>query len=332
VDAPLFVHGGRLAAAAAAFPDAPRPWIDLSTGISPFAYPIPDLPVESWTRLPDPADLNRLERIAAASFGVADAGRVVAVPGSEIGLRMLAALREPARVAIASPTYASHAEAWAGHRVESLAWEEICARLGDFDVVIVVHPNNPDWRVIDGDALDEAAERLAQRGGWLIADEAFADAEIAVVPEGAIRLRSFGKFFGLAGVRLGFVIADEQLAGRMRLLFGEWPVSGPAIGIAARAYADNRWQADTRLRLAETSERLDRTLAGHGWKIAGGTLLFRLAEGPRATALFTHLGSKGILVRPFVGRPDRLRFGLPGSKDHWRRLEQALASFSGGYR
>lgn len=326
----LFAHGGRLAAAAEAFPGAPQPWIDLSTGISPFAYPVPHLPFESWTRLPDPADLIRLERVAAACFGVGDESRVIATPGSEIGLRLLAAMREPARVAIASPTYASHAEVWGSHQVHNLGWREIFARLDDFDVVIVVRPNNPDGQVINTDALDDAARRLARRGGWLIIDEAFADADHSAAPNRAIRLRSFGKYFGLAGVRLGFVIADEPLARRLRLLLGDWPVSGPAIEIAARAYADNRWQADNRARLAAMSERLDRVLAGHGWKIAGGTLLFRLVEDPRVSALFAYLGGEGILVRPFTDQPNRLRFGLPGDDDQWRRLERALVSFSGG--
>jgi cobalamin biosynthetic protein CobC len=331
MSAPLFTHGGRLAAAAEAFPNAPRPWLDLSTGISPFAYPSAELPANSWTRLPDPADLAGLENAAAVCFEVADAREVVAVPGSEIGLRLLSLLRDRSRVAIASPTYTSHAEAWAGHDLHRLAWQEIAARLDDFEVVVVVRPNNPDGQVIDADSLEDVALRLAKRGGWLIIDEAFAETPVPPLT-GAIRLRSFGKFFGLAGLRLGFVIGDEPLVGRLRALLGEWPVSGPAIAIATRAYADNRWQGDARAELAAARERLDRLFAAHGWKMGGGTLLFRLVDDPRAGALFIHLARAGILARPFFEQPQWLRFGLPGHNAQWPRLEAAIASFPGEYR
>jgi cobalamin biosynthetic protein CobC len=331
MNAPLYMHGGRLAAAAEVFPNAPRPWLDLSTGISPFAYPSSDLPADSWARLPDPADLARLETVAAGCFEVADARRVVAVSGSEIGLRLLSLLRDRSRVAIASPTYASHAEAWAGHDLHRLAWQEIAARLDDFDVVVVVRPNNPDGQVIDADALEGAALRLAERGGWLIVDEAFAE-DATASSSGAIRVRSFGKFFGLAGLRLGFVIGDEPLVGRLRTLLGEWPVSGPAIEIGTRAYRDDRWQRNARAELAAAGGRLDRLLAAHGWKMRGGTLLFRLVDDPRAGALFIHLARAGILARPFFDQPQWLRFGLPGQDAEWRRLEAAIASFPGEYR
>jgi cobalamin biosynthetic protein CobC len=256
---------------------------------------------------------------------------VVAVPGSEIGLRLLSLLRDRSRVAIASPTYTSHAEAWAGHDLHRLAWQEIAARLDDFEVVVVVRPNNPDGQVIDADSLEDVALRLAKRGGWLIIDEAFAETPVPPLT-GAIRLRSFGKFFGLAGLRLGFVIGDEPLVGRLRALLGEWPVSGPAIAIATRAYADNRWQGDARAELAAARERLDRLFAAHGWKMGGGTLLFRLVDDPRAGAFFIHLARAGILARPFFEQPQWLRFGLPGHNAQWPRLEAAIASFPGEYR
>jgi cobalamin biosynthetic protein CobC len=331
MNAPFFAHGGRLVPAAEAFPNAPRPWVDLSTGISPFAYPLPELPADSWARLPDPADLTHLETAAAGCFEVADARGVVAVPGSEIGLRLLSLLRDRSRVAIASPTYASHAGAWAGHDLHRLAWQEIAARLDDFDVVVVVRPNNPDGEVIDADALEGVALRLAERGGWLIVDEAFAETPTPSFT-GAIRLRSFGKFFGLAGLRLGFVIGDEPLVGRLRALLGEWPVSGPGKAITTPPNSEHRWQGVARAELAAAGERLDRLLAAHGWKMRGGTLLFRLVDDPRAGALFIHLARAGILTRPFFDQPQWLRFGLPGQDAQWRRLEAAIASFPGEYR
>lgn len=332
-------HGGRLRAAVAAYPDAPQPWIDLSTGINPWPWPVPHLPADIWARLPDPAALDELERIAADYVGLGEAETLVAVPGSEIGLRLIAQLRPAARVAtacvaIVSPTYSGHRDAWAGHDVRACGWEQAVAQIDELDVLVLVRPNNPDGAVIPHHQLEDVAARLAVRGGWLVIDEAFTDADSALAEtrEGSrfanvIRLRSFGKFFGLAGVRLGFVIAAPAFAGRIRALLGDWPVSGPAIEIGMQAYRDRHWQQEMRTRLALAAARLDRMLEQNGLRVCGGTSLFRLVQTPHAAALFSHLARSGILTRPFAEQPDWLRFGLPGGEDEWMRLEAALASW-----
>jgi cobalamin biosynthetic protein CobC len=213
------------------------------------------------------------------------------------------------------------------------------------DLAIVTNPNNPDGRLFDKDALMAVAQKLAARGGLLVVDEAFMDvgpknaslnASLAadVARGNIVVLRSFGKFFGLAGLRLGFAIAAPPLAQRVSALLGPWAVSGPALAIGAQALADAAWIDATRTRLAEAAKRLDAVLVGAGLDIVGGTTLFRLAQSHAAAGLFHHLGCAGVFVRRFPDRPQWLRFGLPAAEPDWQRLERAInqkpvAAFSG---
>ena len=323
-------HGGDLGAARKLFPGAPEPLVDLSTGINPFSYPVPRLDAEAFTRLPEPADLDRLAAIAAAAYGAPSADHVVAAPGLQIVLPMVAGLAPPGRAAVLSPTFEEHARvaALAGHTVRGVAAPH---ELAEAALAIVVNPNNPDGRLIARETLLALADALAP--GVLIVDEAFMD----VGPEPAaslaadvgrrnlVVLRSFGKFFGLAGLRLGFVLAAPEVAARLRSTLGPWAVSGPALAAGAVALADTAWIATMRARLADTARRLDTLLIAAGLEVAGGTTLFRLVRTPAAGAVFDRLGRAGILVRRFAGHPSWLRFGLPGSETEWQRLAAALS-------
>ncbi len=336
--APLH-HGGDLAWAVARFGPSNTGWLDLSTGINPQPYPVPPLPAErwaeAWTRLPGTAAVDALRAAAARCYGVRALGAIVAAPGTQALIQLLPRLRPAGRVAVLGPTYAEHAHAWAaaGHAVTEVAASggEPWGDLGDTaDVVVVTNPNNPDGHAVAPVRLIEAAAALAARGGWLVVDEAFADTApvlsvaAAAGRPGLVVLRSFGKFFGLAGVRLGFALTGPGLAARTAAGLGPWAVSGPAIAVGTAALADRAWIAATRTALNAAAARLDRLLAAHGLGVAGGTSLFRLVEDPAAPEVFERLGRAGILVRHFPGRPDRLRFGLPGSEADWRRLEAAL--------
>jgi cobalamin biosynthetic protein CobC len=320
-------HGGDVDAAARLFPDAPRPWIDLSTGINPHSYPLPTIAPEAWTRLPDLGALARLETLAARRYRATANAEIVAAPGSQAIIQTLARILPARRVGVLSPTYPGHERAW-GARVERVdALEALTAH----DVAIVVNPNNPDGRVVRAADLRDLAATLAVRAGVLIVDEAFADfdaAEESLAPDmpegGAIVLRSFGKTFGLAGLRLGFAIASPDLVGAIRSALGPWAVSGPAIAIAARALADEAWLGSTRERLSAEAGRLDRLLNAAAWEVVGGTRLFRLTRRPDARASFLTLLRAGILARPFADAADRLRFGLPGDEAAWERLGAAL--------
>ena len=327
--ADLLQHGGNLAAARRAFPDAPEPWIDLSTGINPIPFPLPSFPPAIWSRLPEAADVAALEDAAADTYDAADDAALVAVPGTQSALQILPLLIPARRVAILGFTYGEHARVWSAAGAEIVTVSEPEA-LADADVGIVVNPNNPDGRLIDPARLATIAATMAARGGWLIVDEAFADVmepEATLIPgrpHGAIVLRSFGKAWGLAGVRLGFVIADADLVAAIRAMLGPWAVSGPAIAAGRAAFADPDWLTAARTRLEADALRLDGLLSGAGFAIAGGTPLFRLGSHPRAASRFQTLGRQGILVRAFSGLSGRLRFGLPADETGWQRLAGAL--------
>ncbi len=325
-------HGGDLGAARRRFPGACEPFIDLSTGINPRPYPLPRLPAELFACLPEADALAHLANIAAHAYGAPSATSVVPAPGTQILLPLVAGLSPAGRAAVVMPSYPEHirAAALAGHRVEAVRDIADC---GDANLVIVGNPNNPDGRLIDRAGLMALADKLSGRSGILVVDEAFMD----IGPPGAslaadiacgniVVLRSFGKFFGLAGLRLGFALAAPALAARLAAMLGPWAVSGPALAVGAQALADAAWIDRTRRELAQQSQKLDALLTSAGFDIVGGTSLFRLARSAAASALFEKLGRAGIMVRRFPDRSDWLRFGLPGDEQAWRRLAGALAS------
>ena len=322
-NAPFTVHGGRLALARAAFPGS-ADWIDLSTGISPWLYPA-HTDTNMLHRLPEPGALAGLEAAAAGMFG-SDPALTIAVPGSDIALRLLGQVLAALGInapAVVGPGYSGHMAMWGtATMVSGLA-------TAGHDALVLARPNNPDGASVDYGALAAAARALADQQGWLIVDEAFADAGTAASIAAArwpatIVLRSFGKFFGLAGLRLGIVIAPPVVAGPLRRLLGDWPVSGPAIAIGTAAYRDHGWQAMQRQRLAQAADRLDAVLAAAGLHVGGGTSCFRLIETTDAPALFVRLARHGILTRPFADAPQRLRIGLPADDGQFDRLAAAL--------
>ena len=328
-DGETIAHGGDIGAVRRRFPQAPEPWIDLSTGINPYAYPFDQPTAETWQRLP-PASADAAARLAAAQrYGAADPATIVAAPGSQALIQIVPRLIDTADVAVIGPTYAEHAAAWTrcGHRVRVV---RSLADIGDERAVVVVNPDNPTGRIVAADDLCRLADSLAQRRGLVVVDEAFADfaaADVSIVPHlpaAAVVLRSFGKAYGLAGVRLGFAVAQAEHAMRLRLELGPWAVSGPALDIGAAALRDTRWIEDTRARLTQDCLRIDALLTAHGFAASGGTELFRLVAHARAGAIADALARDGIHVRRFTEHPNWLRFGLPGSPAAWQRIEASL--------
>ena len=331
-DEPL-AHGGDLGAARRLFPDAPEPFIDLSTGINPNPYPLPRFSADLYARLPAAAAADAVAAAAARAYGAASAAHVVPAPGTQILLALSAGLARPGRAAVLAPGYPEYPRvaAFAGHRVTLVHGLDAC---GDAALVIVGNPNNPDGRVYSRTDLLALAKDLRRRGGLLVVDEAFME----VGPPGAslaaevscgnvVVLRSFGKFFGLAGLRLGFALATPALAAQLRAALGPWAVSGPALAVGAQALSDTAWIEGTRRRLTKAAKRLHSVLAGSGLAIVGGTSLFLLVRTPRARALFHHLGRGGIWVRAFPDQADWLRFGLLAGERQWQRLRSAMISF-----
>ena len=318
--------------ARAHFPEAPEPWIDLSTGISPWSYPIPPLPVACWTRLPEPHDLQALIDTARRSYHVPATARIAAVAGSDLAISLLPRLvARASEVAIVTPAYSSHERGWVagGHNVRTVTHPD--AFLGN-EIGVVVNPNNPDGRQWSPVLLQATAARLGKNGGFLVVDEAFGDVtpELSVLAPGAdlshiVVLRSFGKFYGLAGLRLGFVATAHPIGTELIDATSDWPVSGPAITVGCAALSDEDWATATRSRLHAAAARLDETLRIGGLDIVGGTGLFRLARHPNVRHMFRQLARHGILVRPFSDR-DVMRFGLPAGDEPIARLQAALTS------
>lgn len=329
-------HGGDLADAVARGQHADAgtsDWLDLSSGINPNAYPLPEIPAEVWTRLPGREDMERLQSAAAQYYGAPDEAGIVAGPGSQALIQVLPACLPELEISIVGPAYSGHAAAWeaAGRMTRERDTLAGCDPAG---VAVVVNPNNPDGRTTAREDLIAFADEATRSGGWLVVDEAFCDLvpSLSVAPHccarNLIALRSFGKFFGLAGLRLGVAIVPPDLAERLAKRLGPWALSGPALKVGAQALLDTPWQEQQRNDLQSSAGRLDACLAAHRLKVAGGTALFRLVETPRATALFDHLLEHRIYVRQFPEHPRWLRFGLPGAQADWQRLEAALRDFA----
>ena len=317
------------------FPGAPQPFIDLSTGINPYPYPLPPIPSGVFARLPDAEAQMRLAEIAARTYGAPSAVHVAPAPGTQILLPLVAGLVPAGRAAILGPTYSEHARAasLAGHEVTEAVDIE---QLRHADLAVIANPNNPDGRIIAKDRLLALARELKNRAGLLVIDEAFMDVgppEDSLAGEtdraNIVVLRSFCKFFGLAGLRLGFALAAPHLAATLSARLGPWTVSGPAIAIGERALADTVWMDATRKRLAAAAEQFDRMLGEHDVEVVGGTSLFRLARTSRAEELFRRLGGAGIVARAFREQPTWLRFGLPSEAD-WDRLRSRLGTVRSG--
>ncbi|MBE0412657.1 threonine-phosphate decarboxylase [Yoonia sp.] len=305
-------HGGGLDAAIRQYGGSRDDWLDLSTGINPVPYPLPRLTADSWTALPDRAAFDRLYALARNFWRVPQAAGIIGGTGASAIIAALPRVLETSHVAIPGPTYNEHSAAFL-----AAGWP---VRDGAADVRVAVHPNNPDGRVWQAEDLNSPIT---------IIDESFCD----VMPEaslihlaarpGTVVLKSFGKFWGLAGLRLGFAIGDPAIIDRLTDLLGPWQISGPALAIGAEALADPQWADDTRARLKMDAARLDALLESKGAALLGGTTLFRLYQVQDAKAAQHHLAQHHIWSRVFPYASDWLRLGLP-APDRWGQLEDAL--------
>ncbi len=322
----MLEHGGRLRIAAVQYDIAPDNWLDLSTGINPEAWAVPPVPPGAWQRLPE--DDDDLVEAAHRYYGTR---ALLPVAGSQAAIGSLPMLRSPSRVTILDPGYNEHLYAWrrTGHEVRPASAAMLDDVLNDTDVLVLANPNNPDGASFSTVQLLDWHVRLAARGGWLIVDEAFVDATpaMSLAPHcplpGLIVLRSLGKFFGLAGARVGFVCADDRLLNALRSRLGPWPVPGPSRWVASRALRDVPWQQAARARLVAHQQRLGAMLGRHGLMPAGGCALFQYIRTAQAALIHDHLARHAILTRR-LEQPAALRFGLPASDTDWARLENAL--------
>ncbi len=287
-------------------------------------YPVGEVSARSWSALPSRAEIEALHRAAQQAYRTS--APVIAMGGAQAAIQLLPELAVPGRAHVLAPTYNEYAGVLsaAGWDVQEVA--ELDA-LSGADVAIVINPNNPDGRR----HMPKDLLAMLPRVGRLVIDESFADAvpQFSLAPEadraGLLILRSFGKFYGLAGLRLGFAIGNAADIARLAAMSGPWPVSGAAIEIGRRALGDAAWAEATSVRLERDCERLDDMAQAQGWPLVGGTPLFRLYETPDARAAQEKLARGHIWSRVFAQRPTWLRLGLPGSETEWARLGEILA-------
>ncbi len=324
----MLEHGGNLRAAAQQFGRPLDDWVDLSAGLNPRWYPAPPVDGHAWHRLPETDPL-----LLAAARRYYGAPHVLAVAGTQAAIQALPALRAPSRVVVAAPSYAEHAHHWArhGHNMREVPYAALDP--DGCDVMVVCNPNNPTGERVPAERLLAWAAELESRSGWLVVDEAFADTspEFSVAAHsgrpGLIVLRSVGKFFGLAGVRVGFAAAHPQLLALLADALGPWTVSGPAQQVCRAALLDQAWQDTTRVRLIADGARLHALLARHGIE-AHGCPLFRWWPEARPEAFRQHMAERGIWVRLFGQAARGIRLGLPPDEHSWTRLDNALHEWS----
>jgi cobalamin biosynthesis protein CobC len=329
----ILEHGGNLCAAAGRFNIPLQHWIDLSTGISPRSWPVPVVPQGVWQTLPQ-AD-ERLERIAAAYYRCRRES-LLAVPGSQYALQYTPALLPPGRVAMPARGYAEHRLAWrrAGHQIVEYCDSAALAALVNEAAVthaVIINPNNPTGELLPRPVLQQLHRQLQGNGGWLVVDEAFLDAspQESLAPlcpsPGLIVYRSVGKFFGLAGIRLGFLLAPLALCHQLALRMPPWSLSHPARWIGERALADSAWQSAQCSYLQSAAVRWRCALQERLPDLAfAATALFATGSGAAGycRALNLALAQRAVLVRLFDddNGDSLLRFGLPAPAE----LERAL--------
>jgi cobalamin biosynthetic protein CobC len=357
-------HGGRLRQAAEQFGIPLTSWLDLSTGINPHSWPVPALPLAVWQRLPEDDDgleiaAARYYSIAENPLPLAGSQAVIQVlptlrPRSRVGVPAIG-YQEHAhawRRAGHQVLELSDADLFdqsppaplflRGEKEKHPFAKGTIAKppfskggLGGFieqlDVLVVINPNNPTGHQWSVATLLDWHQRLAAHGGWLIVDEAFMDAtpDDSLLPylprPGLIVLRSLGKFFGLAGARVGFLCADEELQTQAQMQLGPWTLCHAARWIARHALTDAIWQVTTRDALPHASARLAKLLSYHRLMPTGGTALFQWVQRADAARIYVALAQQGVLVRHFAESAS-LRFGLPGDASEWQRLSLALAA------
>ncbi|RLA16825.1 MAG: threonine-phosphate decarboxylase [Gammaproteobacteria bacterium] len=322
----MLKHGGRLQEAAQQHQIPLSKWLDLSTGINPNGYPIPAIPDSIWQRLPEDQD-----KLISAAQEYYQCQSILAVAGSQAAIQSLPLLRPPGTTGIVTPSYSEHAYAWekSGHRILSMTASEIDQHINHLDTLVLVNPNNPTACTFSQAQCLSWLDNLNQRQGWLIIDEAFIDCSpdlslSKLQPlKGLIILRSIGKFFGLAGLRAGFVLAEASVLNTLNELLGPWALSNPSRFVCTRALQDTAWHKLTRQQLQQQSQRLNVLLTKYQLRPTGSTQLFQWVQTEHASYLHKLLAKQAVFTRLF-SQPSSLRFGLPANESEWQHLESAL--------
>lgn len=326
-------HGGASDLIEDLFPHAPKPWVDLSTGINPHPYPFSHPEQSSAWHLPTRLQMDECRLAMANAINSSEESMLLA-PGSELLIRLMPTVLKARHVAVVKDSYADHHRVWSRSGAQVVAVPDPVELASECDVVVVCNPNNPDGRIWNRNTLRAAYQTLASRGGCLIIDEAYADLDLSLSlaedagTEGLVILRSLGKFYGLAGIRLGALLGPPEIRAAMEERLGVWPVPGPTLQIAVQAYRDTGWQADTRRILSSKRATLDAQLDDTELTVLGGTDLFRFVHTPNASRVWESLAQQGIYTRMFDWSETCLRIGLPAGAEQSRRLTHSLGQLA----
>jgi len=333
------IHGGQLSKVAKQFGIPEQEWLDLSTGIAPFSYAIPAISEKIWQDLPtiSPSLIRAAQQYYQAKF-------CWPVAGSQQLIEKLPSLWNDKNSAIESGKkqhaylpkvgYKEHQRAWslAGYQIHFYQ-DALPDNIEKNSIVVVINPNNPLTDTFSIQQLTQLKAHCQQQKALLIIDEAFADifpSEFSFVPhltnynennndsandnenesDDLIVLRSFGKFFGLAGIRIGFACTTEIWRDIIKESIGPWSINGPALFIAEQALQDTQWQIEQSLRLEKYSKKLQELLKLHLPNASiKANALFITVFLDNAASVYEKLCQQGVYVR-LTDEQNALRFGV----------------------
>lgn len=329
------LHGGQLKEAKIQFPHVAQGWIDLSTGINPYAYPFSPMTPDRSTQLPSIEDEHRLRGLAALRYGVRDQHLIAVAPGTQILISLMPYILNAKQVCVFCPTYMEHIKTWqqttvSVHQVVTLD-DFMRFSTQEQTIGIICNPNNPDGRLFNVQQMQTIIHQWGSFHNHVVVDEAFMDFEgqtiASLLPHPALTiLRSFGKTYGLAGVRLGFLLSNASYVEKLRKMLGPWPISGSALHVGLQALRNREWILKVKDQLSKQIKQFDQLFLYNACKVVGGTHLFRLIEMQEAHNLWKYLANHGIWVRKFDYNPQWLRFGLPQEQD-WGRIEKTIQDY-----
>jgi len=341
------IHGGQLQQVAEQFNTPIRDWLDLSTGIAPLSYSIPYIPLNVWQQLPQKNDA--LDETAKDYY---QCNSLLVTNGSQAIIKALPALwrkknNNSIHVYLPKYGYTEHAYAWKNSHYQLHYYVDELPLLNTIQpnsVLVIINPNNPTGKLFNREVIGQYQQTIELLNGLLVIDEAFID----VAPENhsmcsyvnnshTLVFRSFGKFFGLAGIRIGFLIADNDWCAVFHEYLGPWQVNGPAQFIAQQALRDTSWQQLQKQQLKILRHKQEKIL----WQVFGHEIINAISgcdlfltlsfhNDNYAEKLYTLLCEKAVYVR-LTDEKDKLRFGIAKESDLKRLLttcEQVIQEIS----
>ena len=315
-------HGGDIDLAIKKYGGERKNWIDLSTGINRTSYPWQESVNVHLRDLPGSKLLMSLEETASRAYKIAVGTDTVASSGAQQIINLLPLyLKKYNSVAILGPTYNEYESAFKSSNVRTKMVSEI-SDLYCSDIAIIVNPNNPTGKEIAEEALDELSKKVR----ILIIDESFKMFSSRKIQklDNVIQINSLGKFFGLAGLRLGFVSGPSDFIKSVRNMLGPWPISSLAAEIGLVALNDKIWISEMEKILLAASNALHEVCNSKNWKLVGKTNLFHTYAISNCLEVEEQFAAHGIWVRTFDYSETWVRLGIPTSECELTRVKQAL--------